>query len=197
MSLKDDLKKIYDVSDDMSDVINFTPGLVYEVVNEFFGEVIGELSEKLKSFDKDREVNICGDLSKKHGFPFRIYKKEWKDKDSKNYMLFGFEFSGDDYWRGEFGIVRINENINIEKCIEDCFEDMDSIKAKCGLQKIPYSEWWFLKDRIFGCEDDFAKEIVNGYTPEKFVNMVFDCIKKIEIDKGIVSDINEHLRGEK
>lgn len=185
MSLKDELLKNEEHYKVAEEIIKNMPIIKNEVIGEFFEEVITKLSHKL---DDRWEAKIVGDFATKYGFPFRIYKKEWKQQ--KNYLLFGFEFDANNYHDGRFGLVKINNDTDMKDIMREFKSKIEIIDGIDFNQTI----WWLFNHPLPSKKNFIEQILFDGLTSDNFVDIVMSYIKKIEIDKELVSEINQYLQ---
>ena len=159
------------------------------IVDDFFNNMISLLETKLGN---DWKIELLGNLSTRYNFPFRIYKKSWINSN-KNNLIFGFEFNENNYNNAYWGIVRTNENINIEDDINTVFKT--NIKALN--YTINTTQWWlhfeWLPD-ITGI-DDFVEYIQFNKNAEKdFFDGIMNLINIFELNNNLMTDINNSLK---
>jgi hypothetical protein len=159
------------------------------IVLEFFSKVINELKGKLGN---EWVVELPGDLSKRYGFPFRIYKKSWGNKNS---LIFGFEFEKNNFYSGCFGVVRRNDKVIIKADITNHFKE--EIKS---LDINPKTTAWWLHWEYLPAikgKSDFAEFVLFDKNAEKdFVHRILQCIDIFENKSGLLTKINKYLSDE-
>ncbi len=181
VGLSDYLVKDKDIYKMAVEVQNALPEARKKIVNEFFEEVKNDLQEKL---GENWIVKINSSES------FIIYKNEW---EGENKLIFGFEFSGTNYYKDVFGIFKTNKEVNIEKDIEIKFKDelnRLNIRRKTN-------EWWLSRyEKYFtmSCKNyDFVEYILEENSKENFINEVIKTIKIFELENNLISKINKYL----
>jgi len=194
MTLKDELKKNIEHYRVAEEIIKSMPAMKNEVIGDFFEEVIKKLSEAL---GEEWIVEKVGEFVTKYNFPLRIYKKEWKQQ--KNYILFGFEFDADNYYDGRFGLVGINNSINIQDIASKFKDEMSLIDINFN-----NSSWWLFNHKL-PAEKNFVEQILfydfnsddYNFNSDYFVKKVLEYIEKIEFNgNSLLSKINAYLKEE-
>lgn len=187
MSLKDELLKNEENYRVAEEIIREMPEMKKKVIAKFFGDVIEKLSHKLDN-NWTAEVEKVGELTTKFWFPFRIYKKEWKQQ--KNYLLFGFEFDANNYRDGRFGLVKINKDIDMGDIMRE-FKSKIEIINEINFNQ---SDWWLFKHELPNDKSFIEQILFHGFTSDNFVSRIMGYINEIEIKHNLVSDINDDLK---
>ncbi len=162
-----------------------------DVIEPFFNNVIDALVEKL---DEKWIVKMEADLSNKGHFPLRIYKNEWIDNEER-FIIFGFEFDSNDYYSGQFGIVRRSDKVDIKDISKEFKKDLNELIINRNEE-----EWWLHKIQFPNDSDsrDFAKYVMFSKNPVKeFSDAVEAFIRKFEIKSNLITRINSDLKNKK
>jgi len=156
-----------------------------DVIDSFFSNIINSLKHDL---DSEWTVELIGDLSTRYSFPIRIYKNKWIGSKGNN-LIFGFEFNKNNYYEGNFGIVRKTNKVDIKNDITN--------KFKKRLAKLDYelsTRAWWLHWEWLPDIDDFAKYVIFNEKAEKeFLQAILKLINKFESETNLMTDINEYL----
>jgi hypothetical protein len=158
------------------------PRMKSEVIGEFFDEVVEKLSQKLGN---DWIVEKVGLFVRRYGFPLRIYKQEWVNK---NFLLFGFEFDVNNYYDGRFGIVRNNKNTNMQDISNQFSKDIDKIDISFNT-----TSWWLFQHKLPDRKDFVEQILFDDLSSESFVNSLYTYISKVEIENSLLSNINNYI----
>lgn len=179
--IKDDIE-VYKIAHEIQKAL---PDTRKSIVDEFFNKVTLLLKEELGS---DWTVKVDGTLSKRHSFPFKIYKNNW---DIGNKLLFGFEFHKNDYYNGCFGIVRQNNRIMIKNQITSKYKvELDNLDLK-----LRTTQWWLHWEKLPSKINDFTEYVLfTDNVEEEFVNKIIALVKIFEIDSNLMTDINDYLK---
>jgi len=185
MSLADYIqenKSIYKMALEIQDTL---PVVRKKIIDDFFEKVINLLQRELGT---DWIVELKGNLSKRHSFPLRIYKKAWIGNKNNN-LIFGFEFDKNNYYKGCFGIVRQSKSVIIKNDITDKFKnEFDNLNYN-----LRTTQWWLHWLSLPDTKDFTEYIIFNENTEDKFVNEVYNLIQIFEIDSNLMTDINSYL----
>lgn len=183
MSLSEYIKDNESIYDMAMEIQQALPEARKIIIDSFFEKIIDSLQKEL---DDEWIVELKGDLSKRFGFPFRIYKKSWIG-NKKNNLIFGFEFDQHNYYDGYFGIVRYNDTVDIKNISNQFKQKLEAIDFK-----LTTTVWW-LHWECLGA-DDFAKYIKFNKNAEKdFKNRILELIKIFESDSHLMTAINIYL----
>jgi len=183
MSLADyikDNKEIYKLAIEIEKEL---PKARDKIVNDFFEEIIPLLENKLGN---EWIVEVVGNLSKQWKCPFRVYKRNWINRENKN-LIFAFEFDKNNYYTAYWGIVRKNEKVNIKEDIVTTFESrLNSLNCKKRT-----TQWWLHLESV---SDDFCEYIqFNKNAKENFIYGIMKLIKIFELDTNLITEINSYL----
>ena len=138
--------------------------------------------------------NINGNLKSKYGFPFRIYKKCWKNNSNK-YLLIGFEFESKDYKNGFLGVVRKSDKVEIGEIIKEFGNDIKNIDANFQKEHFYKSgSWWMYGKRNYPINGDFVKKVLfEEITINDFNKSILLYIDELENKSGLLTSINNYL----
>lgn len=185
MSIKDEIQKEKENYLIAKEIYHNLPSMRSDIFSKFIFEAIEKLQAILC---EDWIVEKDGNLATPWGFPLRIYKKDWKNQD--NYLLIGFEFQQKDYIDGGIGVVRKNNNINIENISKIFENELSHIKLD-----VNSSPWWLCNHNLKTTSKDIVEEILfNGFTSDKFVEIIMIYIEEFENKNGLMSKINNYLK---
>lgn len=183
MTLKDEMKKNRDQYLVAQEIIKNMPVMKRDIIKDFFDEVVERIQDKLGNswiVEKKDEK-----FASRYGFPLRIYKKEWSDK---NFLLFGFEFDANNYYDGRFGIVKNNKDINMQDISNSFFNDINAIDVNFNT-----TTWWLFQYKIPGKKDFVEQILFDDYSANSFIANVYDYINKIEIEHKLLTNINNYI----
>ena len=190
MSLSNYIKENESIYKMAMEIRSVLPKVRKDIIDNFFDNVVISLQQTLGN-DWCVELVPTKDLSKKYGFPLRIYKKKWFGEEGHN-LIFGFEFQSNDYYNGQFGIVRKNDKVDIKKDI--------AVKFKNQLEKLNINlktnRWWLYWERLPKIDgyDDFVEYAMSYKNAEQgFVDAVMDVINLFEIKSHLMTDMNNYL----
>jgi len=160
------------------------PQVRKDIAKSFFDRVLNSLKEDLSD---DWVIEIKGDLSTRHCFPLRIYKKHW---DNSNKLIIGFEFNSGDFYDCYLGVVRFEESVCIKGDIEKSFAE----KLSELDYKLKTTQWWLHWEWFK--EGDFIDYILNSEeTAERELIDKLKCLVDVfELQSGLLSEINDYLQ---
>ncbi len=188
MSLADYLKKnkeIYEMAEEVSRAVEEVRESVFDdrkkIAKPFFENVVSKLQAELKD---SWVVEIKGDLSTKHSFPLRIYKKDWNKS-----LLIGLEFGVTGFHNCYLGVVRWNNSINIKGGIaKEYSADIKSLNRSLNI-----GTWWL--DRQTFYKGDFIEYITTAENAEdNLVDEFKTLVQEFEGRSGLLSKINGSIQ---
>lgn len=181
-------KEFYAISNEIEKSL---PKIKDNTINNFFTQSIQELKQTL---GEEWIIEITGNLKSKYGFPFRVYKKSWKEKSNK-YLLIGFEFEATNYKNGFLGVVRKSDKVKIDEVIKEFESEIEKIDKDFQKEHFYKSgSWWMYGKRDYPIKGDFiTKVLFEDITVNDFNKSVLLYIDELENKTGLLTSINNYL----